>query len=458
MTISNLPSADLKIAIIGAGPAGLGALITLSTLPFASATIYEKKPSVSEIGAGISIQPNTWRMLERMGAAETLRSSPFHRAEDGHYTQHRNGRTGKLVSAQFDSAGTPAAHQHARCHRGVLQSALLKRVDPARVKTAHRLTHITHLPSGRIHLAFDNGATDEVDLLIGADGIRSVVRSVAFPEHRIAYTGRTSYRTLVRAGDVAKIEGMEKEKEVVAFWHAPGGRWAYTCNLGDGVFEITTMVREGGEGVERVSWGKDVAAEKMIEHFADFHEPVKGVLRLAEKVQQYALFAGTRLPKVHIGAIALMGDASHPLSGAFGNGAGFALEDAYVVSQSLLWAHERNKSIQEALQLFDKVRSPHYERLYAVLDGYAATAKQLENPNLHLSFDEEVAVLVTSNWSGVNNWMHYYDVAKAFSEMIEDLDRKDAEKSAGNRDVIERRAKSLLDGNLENLVVEKARL
>ncbi|KAF2805842.1 salicylate hydroxylase [Mytilinidion resinicola] len=411
MPISNLPSANLKIAIIGAGPAGLGALITLSILPFVTATIYEKKDEVSEIGAGISIQPNTWRMLEHMGAAEVLQNSPFHRAADGHSTQHRNGRTGKLISAQFDSAGTPLAHHHARCHRGVLQSALRSRVDPERVKTAHRLTQITHLPSHRIHLAFANGVTDEVDLLIGADGIRSVVREVAFPEHRIAYTGRTSYRTLVRAQDVAVVKGMGNEKEAVAFWHAPGGRWAYTCNLSGGVFEITTMVREEAEGVERVSWGQDVAAEKMLEHFADFHKPVREVLKLAEKVQQYALFAGPRLPKVHSGAIALIGDASHPLSGAFGNGAGFALEDAYVVSQSLLWAHERNKAIPEALQLFDRVRSPHYERLYAILDGYGTKAKQLENPNLHLSFDEEVAVLVTSNWSGVNNWMHYYNVS-----------------------------------------------
>ena len=78
----------MKVAIIGAGPAGLAAAIELSRLPFIDYTVYEKADSVKEIGAGISIQPITWRLLEHLGAARYLRDSDWFRPEDGHYVQH----------------------------------------------------------------------------------------------------------------------------------------------------------------------------------------------------------------------------------------------------------------------------------------------------------------------------------------------------------------------------------
>ena len=79
----------LKVAIIGTGPAGLGAAIEVSKKSFIEWRIYEKKLEVSEIGNGLTIQRNTWKMLEHMNAAQHLKSSDFFRPADGHYTQHR---------------------------------------------------------------------------------------------------------------------------------------------------------------------------------------------------------------------------------------------------------------------------------------------------------------------------------------------------------------------------------
>lgn len=78
----------MKIAIIGAGPAGLAAAIELSRLPFADYTVYEKADRVKEIGAGISIQRITWRLLEHLGAAQYLRDSDWFAPEDHHYVRH----------------------------------------------------------------------------------------------------------------------------------------------------------------------------------------------------------------------------------------------------------------------------------------------------------------------------------------------------------------------------------
>lgn len=148
-------------------------------------------------------------------------------------------------------------------------------------------------------------------------------------------------------------------------------------------------------------------------------------------MKRYAAFAGPRLPTVisSHGNVALIGDASHPLSGAFGAGAGFALEDAYALSQSLSWAYSQSPHsfISKGLELFDQKRSPHYERLYGVLDRFQVINETLDDPNINLNSDEEVAVLVSTNWARRHNWIYDYDITAEFANLIarESTTRKD---------------------------------
>ena len=90
MTIQWFQETQLKVAIEGAGPAGLATAIEIAKLPFVDWTLYERGDIVKEIGAGISIQPNTWRMLDEMGASKNLVPDDFYRPPDGHYSQHRS--------------------------------------------------------------------------------------------------------------------------------------------------------------------------------------------------------------------------------------------------------------------------------------------------------------------------------------------------------------------------------
>lgn len=80
---------QLRVAIIGGGPAGLAAAIEMAKRSYIDWKLYEKKDEISEIGNGLTIQRNTWRMMERMGAARHLRMSDFFRPRDGHLVQHR---------------------------------------------------------------------------------------------------------------------------------------------------------------------------------------------------------------------------------------------------------------------------------------------------------------------------------------------------------------------------------
>ena len=85
--VSNLN--PLRVAVVGAGPAGLGAAIELAKLPFVNVRVYEQAQALREVGTGISIQRNTWRMLQAFGVYENIAPSDIFRAPDGHSTHHR---------------------------------------------------------------------------------------------------------------------------------------------------------------------------------------------------------------------------------------------------------------------------------------------------------------------------------------------------------------------------------
>lgn len=89
MTTDSGSPDKLRVAIIGAGPAGLGAAIEFSKLPFVELRVYEQARELREVGAGISIQQNTWRMLDRFGVYDNIDPKDLFRPVDGHSVQHR---------------------------------------------------------------------------------------------------------------------------------------------------------------------------------------------------------------------------------------------------------------------------------------------------------------------------------------------------------------------------------
>lgn len=62
--------------------------------------------------------------------------------------------------------------------------------------------------------------------------------------------------------------------------------------------------------------------------------------------------------------IALIGDASHPLSGAFGSGAAFAMEDGWILARAIEYSVDSKTGLGDALEIFQRIRGPYYERMY----------------------------------------------------------------------------------------------
>ncbi|KAK7409393.1 hypothetical protein QQX98_008455 [Neonectria punicea] len=414
-------AAPLKVAIIGGGPGGLGAAIALGKLPFVDWTLYEKKPEISETGGGISLQQHTWRMLEWNGAAKNIKPQDFFRSPEGLGGQQRNGRTGEIVEQNYYPPHVNPKHVSCRLRRALLQAALLKEVDESRIRLSQKLVKVQKLASGKVEIEFEDGHRDEVDLLVAADGIRSFVRSFTFPSHKIKYNGQSAYRTIIHKPTAEAIEGIPKAS---VFWQNLGGRYVFTSPLGGDDFEVTARLSRPSEGQEHVSWGRPFDLNALVQEYEGFCEPVRKVVALAAAqggTQEFALFSGPRLESViALDAIALIGDASHPLSGAFGAGAGFALEDVYALTKSVEWAWKGGKGVAAALELYDRIRSPHYGDLYAVLDWYGGIFAEVAAEGL--SVDEEIAQRIRRTRGKQGSWMYHYDIEKAVDEIIQGLD------------------------------------
>ncbi|KAJ9609973.1 hypothetical protein H2200_006303 [Cladophialophora chaetospira] len=373
--LSHPPSLPLRVAIIGGGPAGLGAAIALSALPSTSVQVqlYEAAKELREIGAGIRIGYNCWRVLELLGAAADIK---------GHHKTgiyHRNGLTGEIVGRTGPGpVGLEVRYQARRVRRTRLQSSLMGRVPRGVIQLNKRLKGMEDLGDEGVRLRFEDGTETIADLVVGGDGIRSVVRDHIFPEHSIRFTGTIIWRVLV---PVSAIKHIPELTVSTSWWHGPAGHVYHSfvddpeeVEEGERMIEIAARNVVDPETVKgkTFSWGVPATKERVESHFVDYDPRIRELLSKPEEGQwkEFAAFAGPRLEKLTgWNKIVLLGDASHPLSGAFGSGAAFALEDGWILARAIEYTRLRSEPLAKALDIFDHIRSPYYLRMYEYLDG-----------------------------------------------------------------------------------------
>ncbi|KAL6243788.1 hypothetical protein RBB50_009222 [Rhinocladiella similis] len=378
-------SSTLRVAIIGGGPAGLGAAIALSALPNIQASLFEQAKELREIGAGIRIGYNCWRVLELLGAAQDVK---------GHHKTsitHRNGLTGELIK-QTGPVELPLKYQPRRVRRTHLQSALKAQVAPGIIQLNKRLSLLEDLGDRGVKLTFQDGATTEVDLVVGCDGIRSVVRDHIFPDHKIKFTGTTIWRVIIPVSTISHVPELTVS---TSWWHGPSGH-VYHSFVDDPnetpeherYIEIAArnVVDPTTATGKTFSWGIPATNERVESHFEDYDTRIREFLAQVPEGQwkEFAAFAGPRLDKLTgWDKIVLLGDASHPLSGAFGSGAAFAIEDGWILARTIEYAYSRATSqpLTKALDMFDRIRSPYYLRMYQYLDGLKQRTSRTSNTN-----------------------------------------------------------------------------
>ena len=181
--------------IIGGGIGGLAATLTLRRAGI-DVSLFEQASELREIGAGIMINPNATRILHRLGLAEPLRVVGV-RPRARQLRRWDNGRIlarAALAEVCERDFGAP----YYNFHRAELLDVLVGAVRDGVVHLDHRCVALTQ-HADHVEVQFHNGTIADADLVVGADGIHSTVRSVIVGPDSPRFSGDVAYRALVPA-------------------------------------------------------------------------------------------------------------------------------------------------------------------------------------------------------------------------------------------------------------------
>lgn len=340
----------MRVAVIGGGIGGLSAALHLLQAGI-DVQVYELAPRISEIGAGIQISPNASRLLVRLGLrAEMDRIGILplqvlqRRWDDGRLLQQ--APLGPEIERTF---GAPYYH----FHRADLARLLAAALPPERVHVSHRLVAIEE-KANSVVARFENGASAEADVLVGADGIHSRVLDLTFGVGKAHFTGCVCWRGLV-PGDKARALGIE----VAAHnWMGPDGHAVHYWVSG-GKFLNVVFVTERGQWTEE-GWTVPGRLEDVAARYAEWHSTIRGLIAAMPQTFVWALHDRTELPHWSRGRVTLLGDACHPMLPFMAQGASQSIEDGAALAALL---KKMPDAPEQALQRYEEVRKPRATRL-----------------------------------------------------------------------------------------------
>jgi len=338
------------ITIVGGGLAGLAVAHALNVHGFHT-EVFEAAPQLGEIGAAVGTSPNATKALRAIGLGEVI--AAVARQSPGIYT--RNMNTGEFL--EFRDWGKAAVRwgaPHYTFHRADLIDALASVIDPATIHLGHRIAEIEER-GDRVRLGFTNGAHHEAEALIGADGVRSVVRHALYGDDDPTYTGQMVWRALLKGSDVPP-ECLEPTGHVQ--WVGPGCHFiAYYIRSKELVNVVT---QEDTDKWVDEGWSTRGDPDEMRRSFPNPEPRLEKILSIVTECSKWGLFTRPLTENWGRGRIQLVGDAAHAMLPNAGQGACQAFEDAYILAR---WMSACRGDVEEACANFRRVRIP---RVHAV--------------------------------------------------------------------------------------------
>ncbi|MFJ8955016.1 FAD-dependent monooxygenase [Streptomyces sp. NPDC102381] len=334
----------LRVAVVGAGVSGL-ALAILLRRRGVRCDVYEKSAALGAAGAGIQLSPNGARILHELGAEAALRRKGI----TAQAIETRRWSDGTLLSrapygdACVERFGAP----YHLVHRADLQACLMELLPHGGLSLGRAVDSVVDHES-HAELRFTDGGSVTADVVIGADGVHSAVRSAVLDD-RPVHAGYSVYRGLVSASSVPSFTTDPR----VMFWFGPGRHVTYyPVSSGRTVhFSAVCADPHSGTGPGRAP----ADTEGLMAEFEGWHEDVRRVLSTADSVTRWDLFDRDLSHRYVTGRVALSGDAAHPMLPFLSQGASQALEDAVVLADVL---SRHGDDVPGALRAYEAVRMP----------------------------------------------------------------------------------------------------
>jgi salicylate hydroxylase len=313
-----------RVAIIGGGIGGLTAANALSQAGIEVA-VYEAAAELREIGAGVALHANAMRVLRGIGVEDGVRKV----AGRSEWAVTRNGKTGRVISrTSRKQQATAFGLQSATVHRADLLDVLADALPPGLVTLGKRCTRVE--PDGATAVArFADGSEIEADVIIGADGIHSAVRTSLFGPDDPRFTGKICYRSVIPTAAVSGSGRLPDNGQ----WLGPHGTIVLYPLRGEEL--INVVCHYDDDGYRHESWITECSREEVLERYAGWHESLLRLFAAGNTWYKWALYDRDPIPRWTRGRVTLLGDAAHPMLPYLGQGACQALEDGAVLATAL---------------------------------------------------------------------------------------------------------------------------
>jgi salicylate hydroxylase len=339
----------MNIGIIGGGIGGLATAIALHKHGF-NVQVYEQAKALRPIGAGLTLTPNGLNSLGAIhpGIVELLKQAG---SQMNTLTLKRS--TGEIIASKQMTVRQQYGQPLLNIQWSRLQAILASVLPPEIIHLNHRCVGFEQDETS-VEAYFEGGQTVQCDLLIGADGINSVVRQMLIGDGSPIYAGRMSWRAVVQYPH----ELLSPNASTLIM--APDGKNFLLVDLGEGYtfWSAGALLAD-----DTVCQSASSTKTRVLQIFAEWTEPVEAIIKAtpADDIVERPICDRPPLQRWSKGRVTLLGDAAHPVVPSLGQGANTAFEDAWQLAECLAL----EPSIEVTLDAYERCRIPRTEAIYA---------------------------------------------------------------------------------------------
>ncbi|WOP15029.1 FAD-dependent monooxygenase [Ottowia sp. SB7-C50] len=383
----------MQIAIIGAGIGGLTAAASLIRRGH-RVRVYEQAPALGEVGAAVQMSANAVKVLYGLGLKPTLESQgvkpesfEFRRFDDGELL-HRIA----LGHAHHLAHGAPYYQIHrVDLHAGLL--AQVRALDREAVQLGKRAVQVSETQD-EARVQFEDGQQVAAELLVGADGIKSLVRQHVVDAAPPVFTGQVAWRLSI---PTERIPAQLRPPLASTIWCGPRNHAVmYYMRAGQLLNFVGCVERPW----EQESWTARKPWEELDHDYAGWHPMVRAAIENVDRDQCFRWALNNREPVMQwsTARVTLLGDAVHPTLPYMAQGAAMAIEDAAVLARAL-----EGRPLREALQVYQAHRAPRAARVVRESNEMADLYHIADPDEMRRAFkDRNIA-------ASRNGWLYPYD-------------------------------------------------
>ena len=366
---------DLPYIIIGGGIGGLACALALARKGFHS-LLLEQAAEFGEIGAGIQLGPNVFRMFEKLGVTDKVNKL----AVFPEYLMMRDTITTDVVTRiNLDQTFLDRfKHPYGVIHRADLHTALLDACKeyPAFItlKTSQKVTDIED-KGHSVTVRTEAGESYEGQALVGADGLWSIVRQKIVGDGKPVVSGHVTYRAVLPTKDMPE----ELRAWAMIIWAGEKTHLVQYPMRGGDLYNLVAVFHSNkfAEG-----WDSYGDPAELHERFAKTCEPVRTLLGKIESWRMWVLCDRPPIRNWSKDNITLLGDAAHPMLQYLAQGANMAIEDAVCLAHKLELAKGDNQGAFLAYQQERYLRTARVQlmaRLYGEAYHASNAVRDLRN-------------------------------------------------------------------------------